>query len=87
MEQTGNLSQDQLEVLKLVKTFLENREDEAYDGSLSQAKRLADKFTEQTAIKAMVIRRKNRYDWVSEYFFDTYEYNGKIYYETEVNLD
>lgn len=72
----------QLEALKAVKDLLERREVENYDGSLEQAKKNADEFTERTGMKAFVIRRKNKYDWVSKYFFKTYKYSGKVYYET-----
>jgi len=27
------------------------------------------------------------YIWVTEYFFETYKYTGKYYYETEVNYE
>ena len=57
---------------------------EEWDGSLEQAKRQADEFTDGYGLKAFVIRRKNKYEWVTEWFFETYTYKGKIFYETEV---
>ena len=54
------------------------------DGTLETAKILADKFTEKYGLSASVIRRFNRYFWVTDYYFDTYKYKGKIYYKTEV---
>lgn len=53
-----------------------------WTGLLEDAIRDADEFAEKYGMKAYVIRKKNKYDWVTEYFFDTYKYNGKIYYET-----
>jgi len=81
-----SLTQEQLELIKLYRQ-LTKPSGEGYDGTLEQANRLADEFTEAYGIKAMVIRKKNRYDWVSEYYFKTYKYNGKIYYETSPNLE
>jgi len=82
------LTSEQLEQIKIVRDFMSNREPtDLYDGTLTMAKRLADEFTEQTGIIAMVIRKQNKYDWVSEYYFDTYTYNGKIYHKTEVSYE
>ena len=81
-----SLTAEQLELIKLYRQ-LKKPSGEEYDGTLEQAIRLADEFTEAYGIKAMVIRKKNRYDWVSEHYFKTYKYNGKYYYETEVNYE
>lgn len=77
------MTEEQLQYMQIIRNFLDVREDtEPYDSTLTQAKRFADEFTEKTGIKAMVIRKKNKYDWVSKYYFNTYDYKGKIYYET-----
>ena len=56
--------------------------------TLKNAIEEADEFTERTGLKAYVIRRKGKkYYTVYEGFFDTYKYKGKIYYQTEPNLD
>ena len=56
---------------------------EEWDGTLAQARRQADEFTDTYGLKAFVIRRGRKYEWVSGWYFETYKYNGKIYYETE----
>ena len=78
------LTPEQLMAVKAVRDFLEHREEEElYDGSLEQAKRLADECTEVTGVQCMVIRLGNRYDWVTKYYFNTYEHKGKIYYKSK----
>ena len=81
-----SLTAEQLELIKLYRQ-LSKYADEVEDGTLEMAIRLADEFTEITGLKAIVIRRKNIYIWVTEYFFGTYKYTGKYYHETEVKLD
>ena len=79
------LTKEQIAQIQILRNFMENRDSgDKYDGTLTMAMRLADEFTEKTGIEAMVIRKKNKYDWVSKFYFDTYEYSGKIYYKTEV---
>lgn len=59
---------------------------ETEDGTLEMAKRLADEFTEKYGISASVIRKNNKYFWVTDYYFDTYYYEGKIYYKTDAKV-
>ena len=83
-----NLPKDNIQLMQLLRQMAKEPQ-EAWTGKLEQAKRKADEFTEKHGIKAMVIRRKKKYDWVTEYFFESEEcnYKGKIYYETEPKLD
>lgn len=79
------LTSEQLSAIQAARLFFENSDkEERYDGSLAQAIRQADEFTERVGMEAMVIRKKNRYEWVTKYYFDSYKYNGKIYYKTKV---
>ena len=75
---------EQLQLMQLYRQMMKSGGEEEWDGTLEQAIRLADKFTETYGIKAMVIRKKNKYDWVSEHYFKTYKYKGKYYHETQV---
>ena len=77
---------ERLQMIQLARQMMKEKGEE-YDGTLEQAIRGADQYTDTYGIKAMVIRKKNRYDWVSEYYFDTYKYKGKIYHKTEVSYE
>ena len=59
---------------------------EAEDGTFETAKRLAEKFTEKYGLSASVIRKNNKYFWVTDYYFDTYKYKGKIYFKTDAEV-
>jgi len=82
----NNLSEEKLELIRLMRQML-REPDESWTGKLEQAKRKADDFTEKYGLKAFVIKKKRKYDWVAEAYFDTYDYKGKIYYETTPKLD
>ena len=77
------MKNEQLELIKLVR-MMSKEPTEAYDGTKEQAIRLADEFTDKHGMVAMVIRKKGKYDWVTEHYFKTYKYKGKIYHKTEV---
>lgn len=81
-----NLNPEQLERVRFLRQMLLEPK-EKWNGKLEQAKRKADEVAERTGMKTFVIRRKRKYDWVAEAFFDAYDYKGKIYYETNPNLD
>jgi hypothetical protein len=78
------LDDELLENIRNFRMFMNRIPDSAYDGKLETAKRLADEFTERTGVVAMVVMLDNKYDWVSEHYFKTYNYEGEIYYETKV---
>ena len=87
MEQIKDkISEENLEKIRLIRQLLREPQ-ETWTGKLEQAKRLADEATERTGMKTLVIKKKRKYDWVFEPYFDTYKYKGKIYYESEPNLD
>lgn len=81
-------TKQELEQIKALRYFFnEDVEKEEEDGTLESAKAGADRFTESTGITSMVIRKKNQYYWVSEYYFKTYPYKGKIYYKKEFDAE
>ena len=78
------MNYEQIQLMQLYRQMMKSAGEE-WDGSLEQAKRGADRFTKDYGIKAMVIRKKNKYDWVSEHYFKNYKYTGKYFYETQVD--
>jgi len=82
------VTKQQLEQIKAMRSLLGKRSNMVVeDGTLELAKKGADEFTESTGITSMVIRKKNKYFWVSEYYFKTYKYTGKIFHTAKANLD
>jgi len=81
-------TKQEIEQIKAVRSFFkEHTESFEEDGTLKSAKEGADGFTDRTGITSMVIRKKNVYFWVSEYYFKTYPYKGKIYYKKEADYE
>ena len=80
------MDKEKLQQIQFLRQMLREPQ-EGWTGKKEQAIRKAEEFTERTGIKAMVIRKKRKYDWVAEPYFDTYDYKGKIYYETTPKLD
>lgn len=85
------LTQEQILAIQFWRS-IDKKEKEQWDGTLEQAKRQADEFTDVYGMKAFVIKIGGKYEWVTEKYFETYKYRrrflwffsrkGKIYYET-----
>ena len=80
----SKITQEQLEQIKIMRAMSAD-DFPTEDGTLEHAKMLAEKFTKDYGIKAMVIRKKNKYFWVTPHYFKTYKYYGKIYFKTKVD--
>ena len=86
MEDKVKLSQEQLQQIQLLRQLLKEPQ-ESWNGKLDQAKERAKEACDRVGMKTFVIRRKRKYDYVFEPYFDTYTYKGKIYAEFTPNLD
>ena len=76
------MKKENLDIIKLLR-MIDAVETEKWDGTKKQAVRWADKFTDEYGMKAFVIRCGKRYEWVTAWFLDTFDYSGKVYYETK----
>ena len=65
------VTKQELEQIKALRDFFKERSETVEDdGTLKMAKEGADGFTDRTGITSMVIRKKNMYFWVSEYYYN-----------------